>query len=158
MSLIIGIDPGKTGALALLDSYGVLLEVDDMPFVGKQVSASMLSDIITEYTGDPTVMEPPIAVIENVSASPQMGVSSSFNFGRSKGLAEMGVAMAGCRLVYVTPAKWKREMKLTADKGASRQMARERWPDHRDLFKRIKDDGRAEAALIGEWWRVHGEA
>jgi hypothetical protein len=71
-----------------------------------------------------------------------------------------GIAtMADCRVEYVTPAKWKRDMKLGKDKGEARDMAMRRWPNHRDKFKRVKDDGRAEAALIALWGRMnHGQA
>ena len=41
---------------------------------------------------------------------------------------------------------------LSADKGVSRRRAIELWPDHRKAFERVKDDGRAEAALLAWWW------
>lgn len=156
MSCIIGIDPGKTGAFALLDSYGELLEVRDMPCVGKHVSIVDVARIFNDWTVGMLAFEPATCVIENVYSSPQMGVASAFSFGRSKGIVETGAAMSDCRIVYVTPAKWKRDMTLNKDKGKARQLAMERWPKHRDLFKRVKDDGRAEAALIGLWQVEHG--
>lgn len=157
MSLIIGVDPGATGAFALLDSYGELLDTDDMPIVGKLVSVPLVVDIFETWAGDPLgSVEPPICVIEDVHSSPQMGVTSAFSFGRSKGVIEGVAAMADCRVVYVSPNKWKRDMKLSRDKGASRDMAMLRWPKHRDRFKRVKDDGRAEAALIALWQVEHG--
>jgi hypothetical protein len=56
--------------------------------------------------------------------------------------------------VYVTPTKWKRALGLGADKGDSRRRAMETWPYMASKFARVKDDGRAEAALIAWWhWR-----
>ena len=155
MTYIIGIDPGKTGALALLDEDGELLEVEDMPTLGKNVSAHLLADILRlwrfNYTATFT------SVIEDVSSSPQMGVTSAFSFGRSKGVVEGAVAGAGFRIVYVTPAKWKRDMRLRKDKDAARDLATKRWPTFSPMFKLAKHDGRAEAALIGLWQVHHGE-
>jgi hypothetical protein len=56
----------------------------------------------------------------------------------------------------VSPAKWKKALGLSADKGASRRRAIELWPERAQWFARVKDDGRAEAALIAYWWLQHG--
>lgn len=157
MSLTIGVDPGKDGAFALLDSYGELVEVADMPVVGKWVSSVMVAEIIGDWISDRDI-EYPVLCLEDVYSSPQQGVTSAFSFGRSKGLIEGVASASDCRLVTVTPAKWKREMGLTKDKNAAREMAMNQWPSKRDLFKRVKDDGRAEAALIGLWQVRHGQA
>ena len=48
-----------------------------------------------------------------------------------------------------SPAAWKRAVGLSlASKDASRSEAIRRWPAHAACFARVKDDGRAEAALI----------
>ncbi len=155
MTLIIGVDPGKTGAVALLDGTGgELLEVIDMPLTGKHISVHLLASHLEAVADDTS---PVTCVIEDVSSSPQMGVTSAFSFGRSKGLIEGLAAGYGWRIVYITPAKWKRDMKLGKDKGQARNMAANRWPGRRDLFGRVKDDGRAEAALIALWQVQHGQ-
>ena len=155
--IVVGVDPGKTGAIAALDGFaGELIEVYDMPVVGKQkgVNVHMLADIVQHLTSAQSAT----FVIEDVTSSPQMGVVSAFSFGRSKGIVEAAAAMTANRIVYVTPSKWKREMRLGKDKGEARARAIERWPRHLEKFKRVKDDGRAEAALIGLWQVNHGEA
>lgn len=155
MTMYVGIDPGLKGALALLDSYGELLEVADMPVMGKRgVSAKGVADILFDWTTGTT--DEIACGIEDVYSRPGQGVSSVFSFGRSKGVVEAAAAASGMRLVYVHPQTWKRQMKVTKHKGSSRNLATERWPSSADLFKRIKDDGRAEAALIGLWVMVHG--
>ena len=48
----------------------------------------------------------------------------------------------------VPPSTWKKALGLSADKNASRQRAIETWPEHVRTFARVRDDGRAEAALL----------
>lgn len=156
--MIIGVDPGKSGALARLDDAGRLLEVADMPVVGPIISAHLLDEIVHNWV-DP-MFDPPYgtAVIEDVHAMPKQGVSSVFSFGRSLGVAEGVLAGNGLSLRYVSPAKWKRALGLGNDKGVSRRRAIELWPEHAKAFARVKDDGRAEAALIAYWHVKHGDA
>ena len=159
MSYIIGVDPGKTGAIALLSPSGKLVRVADMPATGKFVSAGLLADIFDDcvlVAGGGSRLAEVICVIEDVSSSSQMGVTSAFSFGRSKGVVEGVAAGFGMRLVYVTPAKWKRDMKLDADKEKSRKMAIDRWPDLSDQFKFKLHADRAEAGLLALWQLTFG--
>ena len=52
----------------------------------------------------------------------------------------------------MTPPSWKRLVGIPPGrdgaKDAARSEAARRWPDKAGLFARVKDDGRAEAALI----------
>jgi hypothetical protein len=60
------------------------------------------------------------------------------------------VTAAGVPIKFITPRAWKRAVGLTLkSKDAARSEAIRRWPDHAALFARVKDDGRAESALIG---------
>ena len=160
MSYIVGVDPGLKGAIAVLTLRGELLSIDDMPVAGKNVSCPIIADIFQTIWRDAIIRDggAPICVIEDVHSMPKQGVASSFNFGRSKGVIEGCAAASEFRVEYVSPAKWKRDMKLTKDKGAARALAMDRWPQSREYFKRVKDDGRAEAALIALWQVQHGQA
>lgn len=144
-------DPGASGALARLTDGGDLLAVADMPVVEvggrRRISAPLLAGILREWA-------PRLAVVERVGARPNQGVSGMFAFGYGAGMIEGMCAMAGIPLVFVQPAVWKRALKVTADKGSSRLMAQRLWPAHAASFARVRDDGRAEAALIG----FHGRA
>lgn len=148
----IGVDPGMKGAIAVLDDFGKLVVVHDMPCTDKGVSAQLLAHLEdwrdTDFYG--------VVVIEDVHSMPKQGVASSFGFGRSKGVVEGVFAGALRPLVYVAPSTWKRHLALTKDKGACRQRAVELWPDHAERFKLIKHDGRAEAALIALWFLRFG--
>lgn len=150
MNITIGVDPGQTGAIALLDPEG-LIDVFDMPTVDGRVSGVLLDDLEQWSDGRFGTV-----VIEDVHAMPKQGVSSTFKFGRSLGVVEG--FFAGCRrpIVYVPPSRWKRDLLLGADKETARARALQLWPLKSSLFGRKKDAGRAEAALIAHWWQRHG--
>ena len=146
LPFVIGVDPGKSGAIAILTTDGELHELHDMPVTGKVVSSALLADIL--HLGR---RPGSLAVVEDVHAMPGQGVSSMFSFGRSLGCVEGVLGALRIRTIYVSPAKWKGAMRLGKDKGTSRRLAIERWPAHAQDFARVKDDGRAEAALIALW-------
>jgi hypothetical protein len=75
-----------------------------------------------------------------------------FNFGRSAGLIEGCIVAKNIPHTYVTPATWTKAVGRAAGKDASRMRAMELFPAKADLFKRAKDDGRADAALIAYWY------
>ena len=144
--IALGIDPGFGGAIAELHADGTLY-VHDMPIVpgakGKpELSMRAVYDLLD--TGG----ERAIVWLEKVGARPGQGVSSMFRFGQQLGALEMAVAAHGHELRYVTPAMWKKHFGLSADKGAARGMAMQRDPANAKLYQRVRDDGRAEAALI----------
>jgi crossover junction endodeoxyribonuclease RuvC len=93
---------------------------------------------------------PNLVVIEDVGVFKGNGAVSMFSFGYSAGI--LAGVCAGLRMpmTFYRPAVWKRAAGVPADKGAARQMAQRFWPGSRD-FDRVKDDGRAEAALLARW-------
>lgn len=155
---IIGIDPGASGAVAILEKSGKLVHVFDMPSVEviaggkakKRVSPEMLAAELKLYADQGAT-----AVVEQVGAMPGQGVSSMFAFGESFGLAKGVLAGLGIPTSTVTPGKWKKAMGVNAGKDGSRAKAAQLWPTQAGEFKRVKDDGRAEAALIAEWARIN---
>ena len=154
MSFVIGIDPGISGAIAIFED-GVLDCVVDMPTLkiasGKtmksHISATALVDILDGWSPNEAHV-----VTERVHARPGQGVSSMFNFGRSTGIIEGVVAAMQFPSTYVTPATWTKAVGRAAGKDASRMRAMELFPSKAELFKRAKDDGRADACLIAYWY------
>lgn len=145
--IVVGIDPGLTGAVAYFVD-GELMGLFDMPNYDGRVDARELFLRLREWG------RPYMVVIEDVHSMPGQGVASSFKFGRSVGAIEAVVGALSYPHTRLTPQKWKQKMGLIGkDKDASRGMARELWPLYADKFARKKDDGRAEAALIAEAWR-----
>lgn len=153
--LIVGIDPGLSGAIAFLHD-GQLLNVEDLPTVDvahkagfrKELSPALLHDRLID-----TDIKIGLAVVEHVTSSPGMGVTSSFRFGQTFGCIMAVLACAGVKTQLVRPAEWKRALGLSKDKTVSREMAIRLWPDQSHYFARAKDDGRAEASLIAEYAR-----
>lgn len=147
-ALILGIDPGLAGALALYDASADHLRVEDIPTfkIGTKsvIDANGLARIVDDWVSGQRV----VAFLEFVSASPQMGVTSAFKFGVGFGLIQGVLAANFVRVEMVTPPAWKRAMKVTRDKDECRAAATRRFPALSPLFARKKDDGRAEAALI----------
>lgn len=153
MIYTIGIDPGVSGAVAILEGNELVM-VFDMPVVEvmvnkklkRRISPEMLADELQLY-----VREPVVAWIERVNAMPGQGVTSMFAFGEAYGLARGVMVGMGVQCNMVTPATWKKALRLPEGKDASRALAAQLWPKHAGHFKRAKDDGRAEAALIAHW-------
>ena len=150
MQRILGIDPGVSGALALLVE-GKVEEIIDMPSISVRGKARVTATGVTDAV---VKLNPDLVAIEEVGVMPRQGIASGFSFGYGAGILE-GVCAALSRPIHlVRPNVWKREAGVPADKGAARQMASRRWPDHSPLFARVKDDGRAEAALLAYWLYV----
>lgn len=145
MSRIIGADPGKTGALALIDSEAWTIAIIDMPQEPGRAGKDAVSPAGVARLFD--AAQPDHVYIEDVTASPQMGVVSSFNFGRSLGILE-GACASRTILSKVSPQIWKRATNTPKCKNEARRRAMQLFPCAYDLFARVKDDGRAEAAMI----------
>jgi crossover junction endodeoxyribonuclease RuvC len=152
----IGIDPGLSGAIAIISTES--LKIFDMPTMtvernGKakrQVSAIELAEMIYLYTGKDCHV-----YVEKVSAMAGQGVTSVFSFGRSFGMIEGILAAFKMPVTFVPPATWVKAVGRGQGKDASRARAMELFPSDQDQFKRVKDDGRADAALIAYWGSRH---
>jgi crossover junction endodeoxyribonuclease RuvC len=149
---VLGVDIGAHGALALLTGNGDLLDVADMPILRDgpnsppTVNGALLAAIIRRWA-------PETAIVEFVGARPGEGPTGAFAFGRSRGVIEGVLASAGIPASFIAPAAWKRTIGMPPGKDGAKDAARSeairRWPSKAELFARAKDDGRAEAALIG---------
>jgi len=152
--IIAGIDPGKTGALAITypDGAGMVFDVPTVKLRGKEVPAGMEWQRSWEaafaFAGVDQV------VIEEVAARPGQGVTSMFTFGRTLGFAHALAVASGASVRSVTASVWKGKLGLlNSDKGASREKATALYPRGAHLFSRVKDDGRAEATLLAHYGR-----
>lgn len=150
--VILGLDPGLSGAYAFYWPAQDLVAAEDTPTANGAVDAANLAAAIA-------LMRPSAAMIEMVGAMPKQGLSSTFKFGVAYGVALGIVAAQQIPVHLVTPAKWKRHFALPADKEASRMRALRMWPAQAELFRRKKDHGRAEAALLARYFHeIHARA
>ena len=147
---VLGVDPGQTGALAVVDD-GWLLDLIDMPTgpvrVGKATRTRIIPELLAEVIRRLLPLD--IAYVEKVSAMPKQGVSSTFVFGQGHGLVLGTLAAFRVRTELITPQAWR---KLAAVRGAKKDGSRHRacqlFRNQVEKFARVKDADRAEAALI----------
>ena len=149
--IIIGIDPGISGAISVVENKKIL-EVYDTPTMidGKknkrQINSAQVSSIIKERlnTGKEVVV-----VVEHVNAMPGQGVTSMFNFGQSFGVIKGICAALNLPIYFIRPTKWKKHFNLIkTNKDASRTKVIEVYPEIASKLQRKKDSNRADAILI----------
>lgn len=144
--IYIGIDPGKSGAMAMISDLTkkrVLIPFDE------SVYAKVLRDCMHEETK---------ACIEHVTAMPKQGVTSMFNFGQNFGYIKGLLEAFQIPYELVRPQKWKKEFSITGDKNSSIEVCKRLFPGvvlRRTERCRKDDDGLAEALLIAEYARRH---
>ena len=149
--IIIGIDPGISGAISILENKKIL-EVYDTPTMidgkknKKQINSAQVTNIIKERLKDGKEL---IVVVEHVNAMPGQGVTSMFNFGQSFGVIKGICAALGLPIYFVRPSKWKKHFNLIkTNKDASRTKVIEAYPEISSKLHRKKDSNRADAILI----------
>ena len=149
--IIIGIDPGISGAISILENKKIL-EVYDTPTMidGKknkrQINSAQVTNIIKERLKSEKEI---IVVVEHVNAMPGQGVTSMFNFGQSFGVLKGICSAMQLTMYFVRPSKWKKHFNLIkTNKDASRTKVIEAYPEISSKLHRKKDSNRADAILI----------
>lgn len=154
--IVAGIDPGVTGALAMLDlASGRLVAYADMPTAGRgrtdkqQVDVPRLAKILREASPDFAVIE--LVSGFNPKGDQKQGTSRAFNFGDSFGCLRCAIEMLEIKHTFVRPQTWKGWFGLIGqDKDASRLHALALWGEKAPLELK-KHNGRAEAMLLARW-------
>lgn len=147
--MILGIDPGCTGAIVVMtdgDNYVAHLNMPTVKVGTKsRVNGAAVAAFVRETVGEFNVH----AYLEQVGAMPGQGVSSMFTFGHAAGVVE-GI-LQGMAIPYtlVTPQAWKKRAGLVGtDKDAARSRAIQLYPDLRILDLKGKGQAVADAILI----------
>jgi crossover junction endodeoxyribonuclease RuvC len=144
MTIILAIDPGISGAIAVYETGVDNVEVYDMPLLDGDVDPHQLTTMIK-------AAKPDYAVIEKVHPMPKEGVSGVWRFSAAYTTARVVVMLLGIPLTLVSPALWKNRMNLKGGKEGkeqARNLAIQTFPDSHAQLNRKKDHGRAEAALL----------
>ena len=152
---IIGIDPGLSGAIAILEDKKVL-NIFDMPVMAegkknkRQLNSAQLVNIIKENT----IKNENIAVVvEQVNAMPGQGVTSMFNFGQSFGAIKGVCAALNLPIFFVRPSKLKKHFELiNSSKDASRTKVIEMYPSLSNQLAKKKDVNKSDAILIARYF------
>ena len=157
MMLIIGIDPGITGAICFFEDRKIidLIEMPNMA-VGKknkrQVNGAQIYNEIFERIKNYNKKDIKV-VIEQVSAMPGQGVTSMFNFGQSFGVLKGICSAMQLPMYFVRPAKWKKYYNLiNSKKDASRTKVIEIFPYISMQLSKKKDSNKADAILIASFF------
>jgi Holliday junction resolvasome RuvABC endonuclease subunit len=130
VSTIIGIDPGASGAIAIL--------------CGDDVTTHKLADLTEQDTWRLLAEHEPATVyLERVHAGPNMASSSAFKFGCGYGTLRMAAIAAGLRVVEVTPQVWQRKLGLPQIGGGYGE---------NDKEKKLRN--KAAAEQLYPWMRV----
>lgn len=150
--MIIGIDPGQTGAIAILRN-GSEVEIFDYP--GDERA---LQEIVRK------ISVPTVAILEYQQSMPMQGVSSTFALGVNYGIWLATLAARGWPVRIVRPAVWKKCLGYPAkvlgqaaakrkqeSKAYSLTLARRLYPAAAKYLARAKDHNRAEALLIAHY-------
>lgn len=157
MTSYIGIDLGLDGALALIDDDG--LSIWDCPTAkakrGRVVIVPAMAKLVAAIRETHSDLH---AAVERPFTMPKGSVVAGLKIGFGAGAWEGILAAHGIPTIIVASTQWKREIGIPkgSPKDISRARASSIFPVNSDQFKRVKDDGRAEAALIAEWRRRLG--
>jgi crossover junction endodeoxyribonuclease RuvC len=149
---VLSCDPGLSGAFCLYEIATRKIQIWDMPTQGGKVfpeGVAMIVDLAKSISGGPIV-----AVVELVSSMPRQ--AGAFNFGRSAGVVHGVLGAMGVPMELISPNIWKGAVGLrklvgesqSQNKTRARELATRLWPERASEFQRVKDDGRAEAALL----------
>ena len=108
--MILGIDPGITGAIALVSLKKEVEGLWPVPrskesFINLFELSCLISNarLIAKSKGESV-----IAYLEKVNAMPGQGVCSMFTFGRAFGAIEGILSAQDVPYVYVTPRRWSK--------------------------------------------------
>ena len=152
---IIGIDPGLSGAIAILENNKVL-NIFDIPVMSegkknkKQLNSALLVSLLKENINN---KEEVAVVVEQVNAMPGQGVTSMFNFGQTFGAIKGICAALDLPIFFVRPSKWKKYFELiNSSKDSSRTKAIEMYPKLSNQLSKKKDVNKSDAILIARFF------
>ncbi len=155
--LIIGIDPGISGAICFFEN-GEVKEIIDMPNMAdgkknkRQINGPQVYNEISSRIKN-TPKKEIVVVIEQVSAMPGQGVTSMFNFGQSFGVLKGICSAMQLSMRFIRPAKWKKYFGLIkTEKDASRTKVIEIFPYISSQLSKKKDSNKADAILISSFF------
>ena len=161
--IVLGIDPGLTGAVAVLSLHRGLHLVDDLPTaenglrtgsLRNWLDAPKLLAMLAEYSRICDFAQHSVyAAIERPIAMPSVPsqtVASQFD---TFGVIRAVLAARSIPVTMVEPREWKKLYGLKggkASKEEARETARRIYPGASALARK-RDHNRAEAILIGRW-------
>lgn len=173
--IVLGIDPGVTGALALVrlthDKAPELLEVHDLPTRAIKMTKrtalrldvrkthDLLDDLLTRCASkgedSPTNGQAvDRIVVERLTGGPGITSTTAFSLGWTGAVLDSVLTMLGRGdYIHASPSAWKRTLLVPADKAQAKKRATNLFGSDKG-WPREKDHNRAEAALLALYGAV----
>ena len=148
--LWIGIDPGQSGALAMIDKDNIIHTLSDWP--GDEIGAAAIVRGLTDHC---EIQYNIIGAIERVHSMPEQGVASTFKFGTNYGIWRGILAAFGIPFYTVGVHQWQKGVIQKAQDKKPALAAASRLFPAAELYgpRGGGKDGRADALLIAHWCR-----
>jgi len=160
-----GIDPGHTGALAIVNAAGTTARVWDMPMTKadkdrkKEIDLDQLHTIYREFKHRPGL----VLGIEQPNTRPGEGAERSFRFGKGLGYLHAFAHLLNIDYYLLAPNLWKGRLGLPgkSDPEALKTCAAmldRNYPAAQDLIRGPRGglkSGRIDALLIAHFLRRH---
>lgn len=152
---ILGIDPGLSGTLALLDD-GKLIELIDIEASDSRINAAQMACLLQRW-------KPDFAVCEVVTARPGQGVTSMFTFGHGLGTITAVLATLGIPYLLIRPQAWQSYFGIKAASKDKAEHKREIADRAESLYPKAPlygpkgglKDGRSDALLLAHYAHEH---
>ena len=144
-----GIDPGFSGAIAILNEEKEIVFYTDMPIikVGKknELNETAIREILESH-------KPLCVAIEKSQVMPKQGISSSGRYMASYGFLRGVCCGIGAPYQLIHPKTWKKAMMhdMPQEKQASIMRVGQLYPEL--VLKRKKDHGIADAILLARYY------
>lgn len=162
--IVIGIDPGLTGAVAVMDHNGVraVFDLPTMPVPGagpkalvkNKIDGRALCQLLLKHC--PASEGKPRVFLEKVSTmgGANNAVQTQGSLMRSLGAIETVVECLNFPMEQVAPQSWKKQFGIGSDKAKALDVARRLHPEAAAELKRVRDHNRAEAILLAHFGRT----
>lgn len=160
VKVYIGIDPGLTGAIAMIRSTDKftppMIKVWKTPVISGMVDAAEVASILSEFTKGYT----PLCCIEKAQAMPKQGVVGVFTYGKGYGQLIACLQIEAIPFYEIPPGTWKKKYSLIKQpKSVSVKVASQLFPSMtKSLYgpRGGLNDGVAEALLLADYCRRIG--
>lgn len=163
MPIVIGVDPGVSGAFAAYDTETKrIIDVHDMPVwhqtVGKTKRARVDALAVAELFDYFVMIGAELVIIESVGGRPGQGASAGFSFGYGVGIIAMAAVMSKLIIETTPPSVWKKLLNVPGKSKAGEEdiihRAIELMPQDRSMFLSAKHKpmiDRIEAAMLAKF-------
>lgn len=162
--IFVGIDPGLTGGIAVIDKETRPIFVSAFHAIDGEFNHFQFADMLNDIRLAHPLEIPPgtrmYVGLEKVNAMPGQGVSSMFKFGNTYGKIQGVLAAKHIPYELVTPQAWTKVMLAGENKDDKKNrgklVAQRLWPElelRENERCRTVHSGMADALLIAEFMR-----